>query len=300
MRRIALVFLGAWASLSPALVHAASFTVFPPTTDVGVGDVFDVVVGLAVEDESVNALEGTLTYDPARLELVQVNTSRSAINLWIKDPSQALSVTPGRIEFSGVTPGGIGEVLIPPSDGYPALTAFVPRFKALASGDARIAIDTPGMYRNDGEGTAIVADSVPVFVSIAERGTGASPLDTSDTLAPFAFSLTISQDENAFDGKRFVSFVTADKESGIDYYEVSENGGAFVRATSPYVLEDQDGNVLVQVRAVDHAGNVQEASTRIGLAPMVIIGWCILALVTLCGLIAAFYRRVWRSRGARR
>lgn len=300
MRRIALICFGTLLWVHPILLLAAGFQLQPPTATVGVGDVFDVVIGLDVSGESVNALEGTLTYDPARLELVQVNTSRSAVNLWMKDPAQTSSTAVGRVEFSGVTPGGIGEVLVPPTDGYPALTAFVPRFRALASGDARVAIDAPGMYRNDGEGTAIAADAAPLIIAIADSGSGASPLDAPDAIAPFAFTITISQDEHAFDGKRFASFMTTDKGSGIDHYEVSENGGTFTRATSPYVLEDQDGHGVVRVRAIDRSGNTQEAFVRIGGAPMTIIGWCILAVVALCGFIAAFYRGVWRSRGVRR
>jgi len=302
MRRILLVVLGIALWSHPVFVSAAGYFIQPPAAAVGVGDVFDVVVGIVTEGESVNALEGVFTYDPAKLELIQVNTSRSAVNLWIEDPSQvSLSTSaPGSVAFSGVTPGGIGEVLVPPTDGYPALSVFSPRFKALASGATSLSIDAPGMYRNDGDGTAIAAESAPLMLSVAEEGTGASVVELPDALPPFKFSVTISQDNNAFEGKRFAVFVASDKGSGIDYYEVSENGKPFARAVSPYVLEDQEGDVFVKVRAFDRASNVQEASVRIGMSPMVVIGWCILALLALCGFIAVLYRRVWRSRGARR
>lgn len=300
MRLFALSFMGLAFWVFPMSVFATGYFFQPLSSDVGIGDTFDVVVGLTTDGESVNALEGILTYDPAVLELVQVNTSRSAVNLWIEDPAVISSATDGRIVFSGVTPGGIGQVLIPPTDGYPATTVFVPRFTALAAGDVRISIDAPGMYRNDGEGTEIATSSTSLVLAITPDSRGVSVSDSTDTRAPLEFTVSISQSVNAFEGKRFASFIATDKESGISYYEVSENGGSFVRASSPYVLQDQDGNVVLRVRAFDRSGNVQDAVARIGVSVLMIIGWCILALFALCILIAVFYRGVWRSRGVRR
>ena len=53
----------------------------------------------------------------------------------------------------------------------------------------------------------------------------------------------------------FLVFSGIDKQTGIDYYEVKEGQGNWKRAEFPYVLEDQTLQGIIEVRAVDKAGN---------------------------------------------
>ena len=60
----------------------------------------------------------------------------------------------------------------------------------------------------------------------------------------------------------FLSFATADKTSGIDYYEIKEGKRDFKKATSPYLLEEQKLGRKILVKAYDKAGNWQEAEIK--------------------------------------
>jgi alpha-tubulin suppressor-like RCC1 family protein len=65
-----------------------------------------------------------------------------------------------------------------------------------------------------------------------------------------------------------LSFSAEDETSGIDYYELSLDGGQFFSATSPYywnVGTVTDGEYIVVVRAVDNAGNTATAQTIVYL-----------------------------------
>ena len=73
--------------------------------------------------------------------------------------------------------------------------------------------------------------------------------------------MAIARSDDAFQGKFFASFYAFDTESGIDHYELRENGDGWVRAWSPYILETQSGDVLLEVKAIDVAGNERIAST---------------------------------------
>jgi hypothetical protein len=265
---------------------------------VGVGNTFDLVVVLDPAGEAVNAVEGALTFDASKVRYVGGSTARSAVNLWVEDPS-IVDGAEGSVPFSGITPGGFGEVLIAPSDGYPNTIMFVARFEALAAGDVQFSIHSPASYLNDGAGTAAATHVVPYSLQIQaekQQVTGAERdgWAVGDVTPPLSFVPMITQGSDAFGDDRVVIFSTVDKESGIDHYEVSENRGVFVPAVSPHVLQDQDGYVSVRVRAIDHAGNVQEEVLAVGMSPWVIFFGCILVCISVVCVVAAYRRNVWR------
>ena len=76
-----------------------------------------------------------------------------------------------------------------------------------------------------------------------------------DTDSPESFKPIITQSPDVFNGKYFLVFVTQDKGSGIDHYEVSEGGGKFMVAASPYLLKNQKLNKKITVMAIDKSGN---------------------------------------------
>ncbi len=88
-----------------------------------------------------------------------------------------------------------------------------------------------------------------------------------DTVPPELFEPKIGQDPSLFTGKHFLSFNTADKTSGIDYYEVKEQPrifgiaqtGKWQKQKSPYLLTDQSLNSIIKIKAVDKAGNARIA-----------------------------------------
>lgn len=85
-----------------------------------------------------------------------------------------------------------------------------------------------------------------------------------DTVPPKEFTPEIGQEQTVFEGKYFLSFGSHDGLSGIDHYEVVEimdGQGAtsdtegWKVANSPYLLEDQNLNSIIKVKAIDKASN---------------------------------------------
>ncbi len=99
-----------------------------------------------------------------------------------------------------------------------------------------------------------------------------------DSTPPEEFQPQIAEIE----GKKYLVFVSQDKTSGIEYYEVKEGKRDFKKAVSPYLLEDQSLKSKISVRAVDRAGNERLAEI---LPPFKII-WkdIIILLVILIGM----------------
>ena len=79
-----------------------------------------------------------------------------------------------------------------------------------------------------------------------------------DSTPPEPFEIRLGQDTEAYSGKKFLSFFTEDKTSGMSYYEVNETGEWKI-VSSPYILENQNNKNNIQIRAVDRAGNERVA-----------------------------------------
>ena len=288
--------------LVPHAVLAATFVLSPSSSTIGVGETFDVFVSVDGEGEDLNAVEGDLVYDPAILRLVSADTSQSSLTLWVKDPSMTASQSSGDVAFSGIAPGGFGSVLIPRNDGIPQGMLFAARFEVLAVGDPALTVKNVSALLNDGLGTATNVSVTHVGFTIRESATGnVVPSLGADTVLPQEFSVQLVRDAQFAEGKWAAVFQTSDKESGIDRYEVQENGGDWVTAVSPYVLADQDGETRVSVRAIDRAGNarVEMIDTRSWIARYGM--WCILGAILLSAVFSSVARRVvWRNNGKAR
>ncbi len=85
-----------------------------------------------------------------------------------------------------------------------------------------------------------------------------------DTTPPRRFLPELEKKEIRTNEKTNLKFWTSDIPSGIDFYEVGLDGKNFVKATSPYLLENLSlGRHTIIVRAVDKAGNVSSGITEI-------------------------------------
>ena len=127
---------------------------------------------------------------------------------------------------------------------------------------------------NDGAGTRAPLTSLGGTFTLEKTAGDDGVVDAwreavrQDTNPPEQFSITLTRDEIAFAGKHFIVFSTTDKQTGISHYEVNEEpvlefsqfkwggvGVPWVKAESPYVLEDQSLNSIIRVKAIDKAGN---------------------------------------------
>jgi hypothetical protein len=121
-----------------------------------------------------------------------------------------------------------------------------------------------------------------------------------DTTKPEEFMLEITEIE----GKKYLVFNTRDAVSGVDRYEVKEkkerntldkfffgrvNEKNFEKATSPYLLKDQDLKSDIIVKAIDKAGN--EISAEIYAKQKSISSQIIIAVFVIAIMLSIIWLR---------
>jgi len=306
--------------------EAATLYMDPNSAEINRGDTISVSIRLDTDEgECVNTIDGVIEFTE---NIVPVDTSRgsSILSVWLEEPT--IDKANRTITFAGGIPNGYcGRVI-----GDPRLTNHVLEMVFAAPGlqigstesgnVAEIAFaEGTRVLLNDGFGTDAALRLFDARIDISrERGNTVSNEWNDRVLAddtpPEDFTINLERSRNAFSNRYFIVFNTTDKQSGIDYYEVIEEplddfnlfgwGAAtapWVRASSPYVLEDQSLNSTIRVRAYDKAGNdyiatlIPDESAR-GLTPRnkLMIAAVISGLVLLFGVGGAVYYLLARRR----
>ena len=235
----------------PQIVFAAQISFDAKTTQTQVGKNFEVILFVNTEQENLNAFEGKVTFPNALLDLKEIRDGNTIVNFWIEKPK----AQDNAIIFSGVTPGGF--------NGKSGLI-FSAIFEAKKEGVAKFEVKDARILRNDGTGSAAVLSMIPLEVVISKEARIEIPAiqKIEDREQPELFVPEIARDESISDGEWFIAFVTQDKVSGIDHYEIKESRQKILTffsrwraAESPHVLKDQELRSYIFVKAVDKTGN---------------------------------------------
>ena len=263
------------ASAATLFVELAPKTVAPGSTVVA-------NVLLDTEGELLNAFEGTILFPTDLFVVKELRDGNTLVNVWIEPPRER---EPGRISFSGITPGGY-------TGKRGTLLSVV--FEAVKEGDGTVSFDKIQLLKNDGEGTpaSISLPSVSPSVMVSKEAGSSDVSETPDAEPPEPFPIEVTQDRDVFDGKRVLIFTTQDKISGINYYEVCE--GLFaecVRAESPYVLKYQRADRYITVKAVDFYGNERAAVLFTSRAAWRYAFYLIIGILFIAGCVY-FVRRM--------
>ncbi|MCX7616311.1 MAG: cohesin domain-containing protein [Patescibacteria group bacterium] len=239
---------------------AAELVLFSENKNPKIGDIFELKVLISTQ-EDINAIEGEVFFPQEILELKDIRNNNSLVSLWIKDPSQLLKnqeIKKDKIQFGGIIPGGYK------GNGGLLFSLF---FEVKREGTGVIEIRNSKVLLNDGQGTpAPLRISSFYFSSLAAKSESSKKLSLESSLdkePPEFFVPQIAYDENIEGGKWFVAFLTVDKQSGIDSYQIKEVRskifsnflGRWIKAESPYILKDQDLKSFIFVKAVDRSGN---------------------------------------------
>ena len=292
---ITISFLGivAWQTS-----HAATLELESGSTAVGIGHEFVVDLLLDSQGESINAVEGSLTFAPETLlELKTVSDGDSIIPIWLEKPNAAsCEVFRCEYRFSGIIPGGFTGVLSPYYEGgRPGkILSFV--FLNKGQRDLQIDLENPRVLLNDGKGTPAALRAKALIVKIDPNLKGSKTIELNDLTPPEPFEAHVFKQSGVYDGKYAVIFSAQDKQSGIGHYEVKEGDREFVQASSPYVLSDQSLGQEITIKAVDNAGNerlvvIKPGKLNVGneYAKWQYLG--ILVLLAILGLAARLYVR---------
>ncbi|MBI5153079.1 MAG: hypothetical protein HZA36_01320 [Parcubacteria group bacterium] len=210
---------------------------------------------LRIENRNINTLGGEIRYDPTMLEFRGVDDARSVVSVWI----EKFKIDNGVIRYAGMIPGG-----------YQNEHVFIGTllFKTKNDGVTTLFIENTKVFLHDGVGTEVSLPSSSFIIHVSASAQK-EVIDTRlrDVWSPDPFSLYLSKNETMFEGKWFIVFLTQDKGSGIDHYEVFEGKSRLDMKTrnapyhrwktveSPYVLQDQSRSSYVYIKAIDRVGN---------------------------------------------
>jgi hypothetical protein len=272
-----LLFLLVFFSLA-CEVKAATLYFDPNETDISPGSSITVAIRLDTdENECINVIDGVLSY-PENINLVDYSLGNSILPIWVQEP--IIDKKNRRITFAGGIPNGYcGRI-----DGDPKLTNVIlelvfqaPGFQIGVSDSDPMAVinfsPETKVLLNDGFGTPAKLTTLPANIFVHKQPTGSvvdewKDIISNDKTPPNEFAITLNSDKSIFAGRYFIVFNTTDKQSGIAHYEVIEEsmddfnlfswGAAdapWIKARSPYKLNDQSLNSVIRVRAYDKAGN---------------------------------------------
>jgi len=258
-----LVFL-----IFPVFVFGATLYLEPKEGEYKLGDHFGVKIRIDPEGECINTISVDLSFPNDILVLEGIDIGESIITIWVDKPSsfdiKKINET-GKIHFSGGIPGGYcGRI-----PGDPGLTNMVAELRfyipSMIVGEAKEEtgeikiLESSQVFLNDGKGTLAKLNFEDSKIKILPTAGGGlnewREKLLNDTSPPEPFEIQIQKNPAIFDGKYFIVFYTTDKETGVDYYMVKEGEREWKIAKSPYLLENQNLDEEIKVKAVDRAGN---------------------------------------------
>ena len=166
--------------------EAATLGLSPATGVYTAGATFSVSVLVNTAGQSVNAADGTLSFNPQELSVVAVSRGSSIFNLWTTEPTFSNAV--GTVSFSGGSPTGFSGAVG---------TVMTVTFRTVAAGSPRVTFSSGSVLAADGKGTNVLTtmgsgsytvsaqSSAPQAESIVEyvppANTPAQPKITSTT-----------------------------------------------------------------------------------------------------------------------
>ena len=240
-----------------APAFAVSVKIARPVS-LNVGDTVLVPVSVDTEGKTVNAIDGSVAISGfGAVDVRDISLAGSRVPMWVRTPS--LSPAGDSVSFVAAFPGGIS------GDSVQMFTLALHAGKQ--STVELVPKDLKG-YLNDGLGTEVPSTGPSPRITVGPAS--ASPVDelrksvSSDNIPPLAFPVEVLQTRELYGGRKYLSYRTADEQTGIDRYEVSEGDGPWIRTGGEYVLSKQSGYQKVKIRAVDRAGNVRVVEFSVG------------------------------------
>ncbi len=298
--KIKFLVLVACCLLLPFLAKASVLYLEPISGQYHAGDTFIVDLRIDTEKECINTVEANLKFPQEILQVIDFSRGQSIIPLWIKSPE--INQDSGFISFSGGIPGGYCGII----PGDPGETNILGQiiFKVQESlRETKTAeikfLDNSQVLLNDGFGTPAKLTTKGANFNILSGKTSPTRNEwedklVQDTILPNPFEIELHKNKAIFEGKYFIIFSTTDKQTGIDYYEVKEGEKNWKKATSPYLLEDQKLKSIIEVKAVDKAGNERISEYIPPKKPIYL--WIIIIILFVLAGVFLFIKKYKKSK----
>ena len=136
---------------------AAAILLLAPTTGkFYIGDTISIALLVNTLNQSINAVEGKITFPSDKLEVTGISKENSIISLWAEEPVPSSN----SIAFSGglPSPGFIGT----------AGKIILISFRVKNDGNAIIGIEDAQVLANDGFATNILSEIIPTNISLSK------------------------------------------------------------------------------------------------------------------------------------
>ncbi len=265
------------------VVSAASITTTSQSMQVHAGDVFIADVVMNTEGSLINTIDGSIKISTqGQFQVRDISVAGSDIVLWPRKPS--LSTDGSTVSFVGGIPGGINDTSVR----LFKIILFVEK-----EGTVQFLPNVTG-YLNDGKGTVkqvtATASSVTLLASRTTPINEWANTFKKDVVQPEPFKIVMYQDDQLYDGKKFITFGTTDRDSGVNYYEVREGGRLPVRSGDQYVLINQGSYQKVTVSAHDYAGNIRTITSSVGKRP---VNWLVVVIGVIVVSIIIKRKALW-------
>jgi len=184
--------------LVPAFTSAASLMLQPTQGTFVVGSTFEISIYLNTEGQSVNALDITLQFPAAKLQMVSPATGNSIVGVWTSQPR--FDNQSGTIHLQGGIPGGINV-----SRGLVATLTF--RSRGVGEAVVKFGADSK-ILANDGKGTDL----------LKQTQNGAYELSLPPPLGPRVISTTHPDQAKWYSNSNAIlDWVPDDRVEGYSY-----------------------------------------------------------------------------------
>jgi len=248
-------------------VSAASVYASVPSM-IKVGEVFQVVLYADVDNEAINSVDMTVTYDNSMVSFSGYKSENSMVKTWIDSPRTEGS----NVVLTGIIPGGISGVYDARKSDVGDIPLVSLMFKAVKSGTSEFSFLKSVILKNDGNGTELVhekkVNKIEVL-SIKQNGVLVKKTDTSvsventiDTENPESFPVDFIKSSFFSRTPSMIAFNAMDSGSGIKEYEIKINDGEWKTVKSPYPVPKSLFSQILTVRATDFYGNSMEVSVN--------------------------------------
>lgn len=256
----ALIFL--FLGLAPAGLSAASLSFSPSSLELIGLDIKRVDVILNSETELLNTVSGTIVLPESCLNIVEITTGKSVIDIWTRIPKELSDVR--EIPFSGLIVHGLSG-----QEGH--LFTLYLQCSDDARGEAlQVQFKNLDFYAKDGERLNEGEQEQVYLVNhvLSENDYQPERPREQDQVAPSQFTIDRVSSPLLFEGTPGIVFVTNDDFSGIDEYELLVSSVRvpiddyllrrpdWVPVSSPYRLNDGEQEKFLYVKASDQAGNI--------------------------------------------
>lgn len=156
------------------VVQAATLGLSPNTGVYTTGATFTVSVVVNTEGQAINAIDGSLSFNPSELSVVSVTRAGSIFNLWTTEPT--FSNAAGTISFGGGLP--------PPGYTGARGTVMSVTFRVNAAGTKRVSFSEASVLAADGRGTNVLSSMGSGTYTVTAATSAPAPERVIEYVAP--------------------------------------------------------------------------------------------------------------------